>query len=73
MNVKEIKTQNKYITTQEALCRCKEAGLGKEGKGICIVTLHRLAKERGFLYQPRGKRGQCFIIKELFDKFLEAA
>jgi len=60
-----------YITTKEALVLCQEAGLGRDGKGICVVTLLRIARSRGLLKQPAGKRGECFINREGFIHFLQ--
>jgi hypothetical protein len=63
--------ENKYITTKEALKLCQEAGLGRDGKGICTVTLLRIVRERGLVKQPAGKRGECFIDREGFKNFLK--
>ena len=55
----DLKVSGKYLTTQSALTVSRAAG-GPRG----IVTLHRWARENDMLFQPRGKRGECFIDKK---------
>ena len=62
----ELKQSGKYLTTQEALAVFKDMGVP-----MCVVTLHRIAREQDMLFQPRGKRGECFIEREKLIAFLK--
>ena len=54
-----------YIPLQTAMKRVADAGMKMN-----IVTLMRIAQKKGFLHQPTGKFGKCWVEKEAFEEFI---
>jgi hypothetical protein len=60
-----IKQEMTYLTTNQALDKCEAVGMGMN-----LVTLIKIAREKGFLHQPAGKHGKCWLEEGSFDEFL---